>query len=49
LSPLDPLYLLIIVTGLLVTTGAALSIVWLIAVAIAWPAFHRAARRAGKN
>jgi hypothetical protein len=48
MSPLDPLYLLIIATGLLVTPSAGVSIAWLIVVAIAWPALHRARRAAEK-
>lgn len=41
MSPFDPLYLLIIATGLLVIPSSGVSVVWLVAVAIGWPVLHR--------
>jgi len=49
MSPLDPLYLLIIATGLVVTPSTGVSIAWLIVVVVAWPALHRAARGAAEK
>jgi hypothetical protein len=47
-STLDPFYLLIIATGLLVAFSPAASILWLVLVAIAWPARHRITKPGAK-
>jgi hypothetical protein len=44
-SPLDPFYLVIVATGLLVAGSPVASILWLVLVALAWPARHRVAKQ----